>query len=479
MRFIFYDTETTGAERSFDQILQFAAALTDEDFNVVDRFEIRSRLLPYVVPSPGAMMVTGVGVDQLFDPSTSSHFEMIKRIHEVMTAWSPATVVGYNSFSFDEELLRRAFYCALLPVYVTNSGGNSRLDLFPIAVATHTLATQALTWPTNEKGRTSFKLDRLAPANGFKHDNAHDALDDVLATIHLARLIRDRAPAVWSASINHRTKAAATQFAEQEPVFIETRSRFGLQASRFVTALGTNPDNTGELFVLGLSQDPCVLAEMADDELASHLTGHPKPVSSIKLNASPIFVPIDIGGSLSEGHELGPSELSRRAMLVRNNPTLRHRLISATLAARKPFEKSCHVEDQIYDGFFSREDQKLMGDFHRADWKRRFELSGEFSDPRLRVLSRRIIYCEAPEALPPELKAEYARAVATRILRRNEGTGRWMTIDKAIEEVNTLLAKCEPERLNFLQAHLQHLTNLQEDAARIVDASDAGDYLGS
>ena len=49
MRFVFYDTETTGTNTSFDQTLQFAAIYTDEHFNELDRLEIRSRLLPYIV----------------------------------------------------------------------------------------------------------------------------------------------------------------------------------------------------------------------------------------------------------------------------------------------------------------------------------------------------------------------------------------------------------------------------------------------
>ncbi|CDX53482.1 hypothetical protein MPL1032_180009 [Mesorhizobium plurifarium] len=67
-------TEATGADRSCDQIPQFAAALADDDLNVVGKFEIRSRLLSHVVPSPGAMLVTGVKV--AFNPQLSSHFEM-------------------------------------------------------------------------------------------------------------------------------------------------------------------------------------------------------------------------------------------------------------------------------------------------------------------------------------------------------------------------------------------------------------------
>jgi exodeoxyribonuclease-1 len=59
LSFIFYDTETSGLSSAFDQILQFAAIRTDDDLNETGRFEIRSRLLPYVVPSPQAMLVTG------------------------------------------------------------------------------------------------------------------------------------------------------------------------------------------------------------------------------------------------------------------------------------------------------------------------------------------------------------------------------------------------------------------------------------
>ena len=67
MSFVFYDTETTGTQSAFDQILQFAAERTDDDLQEIDRFEIRSRLLPYVVPSPGALRVTGLTIDQLLD----------------------------------------------------------------------------------------------------------------------------------------------------------------------------------------------------------------------------------------------------------------------------------------------------------------------------------------------------------------------------------------------------------------------------
>ncbi len=86
MAFIFYDTETTGLETAFDQILQFAAIRTDDDLNELDRFDIRCRLMPYIVPSPGALRVTGVTPAMLTDPSLPSHYEAIRRIKEKLPA---------------------------------------------------------------------------------------------------------------------------------------------------------------------------------------------------------------------------------------------------------------------------------------------------------------------------------------------------------------------------------------------------------
>ncbi len=69
MAFVFYDTEMTGSDPYGDQILQFAAIRTDDDLNPVDRFDIRCRLLPHIVPSPGALLVTGVDLPLSFHPA--------------------------------------------------------------------------------------------------------------------------------------------------------------------------------------------------------------------------------------------------------------------------------------------------------------------------------------------------------------------------------------------------------------------------
>ena len=91
MPYVFYDTETTGTEKAFDQILQFAAIKTDDDLNELERFNIRCRLLPHTIPSPGALRVNRVTPAMLTDPALPSHYEAIVQIRSKLLEWLPAT----------------------------------------------------------------------------------------------------------------------------------------------------------------------------------------------------------------------------------------------------------------------------------------------------------------------------------------------------------------------------------------------------
>ena len=106
MQFIFYDTETTGTDTTFDQILQFAAILTDADLTELDRFETRCRLLPHVIPAPGALLATRVTPAMLTNPNLPSHYQAMRQIADKLNEWSPAIFIGYNTLAFDEPLLR-------------------------------------------------------------------------------------------------------------------------------------------------------------------------------------------------------------------------------------------------------------------------------------------------------------------------------------------------------------------------------------
>ena len=187
MTFVFYDTETTGLDAAFDQILQFAAIVTGDDFNILEELNLRCRLQPHIVPSPGAIRVTRVGPHAI-QAAPLSFYEMVKAIRKFIDRWTPATFIGFNSIDFDEKMLRGALYQTLHPVYLTNTNGNSRLDVLRLAHAVAGHRPEAIAVPHNEKGKPTFKLAALVQANGLALDQAHEVAG--LARCHPVDQIR-------------------------------------------------------------------------------------------------------------------------------------------------------------------------------------------------------------------------------------------------------------------------------------------------
>jgi exodeoxyribonuclease-1 len=465
LSFVFYDTETTGTHTAFDQILQFAAIRTDPDLNELERFEIRCRLLPYIVPSPGAMRVTGLTVDRLTDSSLPSHYQMIRAIRAKLTEWSPAIFVGHNSLRFDEYLFRQALYKTLHNPYLTNTNGNCRSDSLRMVQAVARFMPGALVIPTDEYGNHVFKLDRLAPANGFDHNAAHDAVADVEATIHMCRLISECAPEHWSSFLRFSQKAAVNDFCLEEELFLYADFYFGKPYSWLVTRVGQNPENGAEMLVFDLAFDPDELANMDEDELVGRLSERPTPVRKLRTNASPVMLPCeDIPDHLRDLC-LDMPEARRRAARIRNDGALAERLVAAFLAARKERQPSIHVEEQIYDGFFHDDYQTMMERFHsQIDWTTRPPLIGQLSDRRLRSLGNRLIYVEAPHAIPESKRREYEVAIAKRLLIA-DGSVPWLTLPQAIKDTDELLAASDGADRLILTDLRSYLSERAREAA--------------
>ena len=222
MSFVFFDTETTGLRRGFDQIVHFAAIKTDNDLNEVDRFETRSRLLPFVVPNPSALLTSGITIERLQARELPSHSSMVAAIERILSEWSPSIFVGYNSIRFDEEMLRHALFQSLRPAYLTSQPRNGRADALTLMMAASALSPAAVSVPTGQSGRPTFRLGTMAMANGVAHGLAHDAMGDAEATLELCRLVKDRSPDVWQRFVRFSSKASVRDFVDSGDAFVLT-----------------------------------------------------------------------------------------------------------------------------------------------------------------------------------------------------------------------------------------------------------------
>ena len=457
MSFIFYDTETTGTNTSFDQMIQFAAVRTDAEMNEVDQFEIRCRILPNVVPSPHAMCVTRITAAQLVSQLLPTHYEMVSRIREKLLEWSPATFIGYNSIGFDEHLLRQAFYKNLFPLYLTNTNGNCRSDLMRAIQAAVLYVPNALLIYEGSDNKHVFRLDEVAPANGYAHKSAHDALDDVRATIHLARLLADRAPDIWSTFMRFSNKAAVIDYLSEERVVRLSDFYFGKPYSWYVTLIGKNAFNSSEQYVFNLDIDPDDLDGLSQTDLKNRMAAQPKPIRSVRSNAAPILMPCDEVPKFASICSVDIKELEYRADRLREDSDLCVRLITGFEASRMERKPSLHVEQQIYDDFISPIDENFMEAFHQASWEDRLAIVSRFEDPRLQELGMRLIHSERPDILEKKVRSQFDTAVAERLTDSSEAAS-WLTLPQAIEQVNDLIAVAEGGESEFLKEHRDYLS---------------------
>ena len=461
MPYVFYDTETTGIETTFDQILQFAAVRTDDDLNELKRFNIRCRLLPHIIPSPIALQVTHVTPSMLTDSALPSHYEMIRQIRDTLLEWSPATFIGFNSMSFDENLLRQGLFQTLHPPYLTNTNGNARSDALRVAHAVSVYTPDAIVVQTNDRGRQVFTLDRLAHANGYNHDDAHEAMADVEATIYMVRLIRDRAPDVWKAMDRATTKNAVKDYVATESLFVLTESYYGRPYSWLVTPCGENPKDAGQLSVFDLSFDPDHYRFLSAEDLVPVLNASPKVIRSLRANRQPIMMPPDAAPDGTKALQIPPTERRRRVEIIQGDLDFQARVGQAQALRFAAKEPPAYVEQRIYDGFPSVADEALMEQFHQADWGERSTLASQIEDLRLGEFARRLIYFERPEMLPDAQSAELTTWMANRVLTEDESVP-WMTVRKALRETDVLLRNASGEEANLLSEVLDFLYDRAE-----------------
>jgi exodeoxyribonuclease I len=452
MTFAFYDFETTGISPAFDQPLQFAAILTDDAFREIERVNLRCRIAPHIIPSPWALAVTGLRPAQLLDPSLPSLFEFTQEIAALIERWSPSTWTGFNSIHFDEEMLRQAFYQNLQPdIFATQFNGNTRLDVLTSLYAVWYHQPDLLKWPVDETGRVRFKLDLLAPQNGFVAHNAHDALGDVEATIHLARLIAQRAPELWAEILSNRDKSVVqARLASFQPMALVERFGGGPPRATIGCFCGTSASNANQAAFFDLdAADPADLLAADDATMFAAVDASPKIIRSLAINKSPALLAVP-----------APSPMHiQRAEVIAQSPDFRSR-VGKALAARFPQDPAAPpppVEKQIFGGFYSHADKALLTEFQRANWPRRQDIAATLADARLRQLGRRLVALHAPELLSPEDRGQFDAWLRERWSAPDVPETEWTSIDRSRRALSEIRAggAVSVELVDEIGAYLQ------------------------
>ena len=441
MNYVFYDFETSGTNRYFDQPIQIAAALVNEDFEIIETLNETCKLKDGIVPNPHALLINKIKIDTL--KNGQSFFEMVNKVHRKFTDWSPATFIGYNSLFFDEVVLRQSLYQSLYDPYLTNTNDNRRADLYHIMCAITKFQSEIIKLGFNPKTeKDSYKLEYLATANNIEQKQAHDAMSDVYATIGLAKIIRDKASDFWNHCIYISNPNNFLSYLDMHDIVFKAPSHptHDFSPISFITA---NPEKPKELSFFDLNHD---LEKYKDSRLTgiiSLIESKEKIIKILEINKAPIILGNDfinnsdvLSSKLKSGYHDKVNDIKTNKEFITK---LEQALVDRSQDKAVNYPMPDFLETQIYSGFSGPADKEKMNNFRNTpDFNEKYIISKDFEDARYREIAYRILFNECPAVFSEDKLNERKQFFAQRALDSNNNV-KWCTIDKARKAIESLL----------------------------------------
>ncbi len=376
MTFYFYDLETSGLDPRKARIMQFAGQRTDADLNPIgEPLNLLIKLTPDVLPEPEAIMLTGITPQKtLVDGVTEAEF--LKEFYDVASL--PDTVfVGFNNIRFDDEFMRFLNYRNFREPYEWQwKDGRGRWDLLDVVRMTRALRPDGIEWPFATDGMPTNRLEFLTAVNKLGHDNAHDALSDVMATIAVAKLMQSKQPELFNYLLGMRDKKKVAELVSSGSPFVYTSGRYpSASLHTTVAVLLASHTNQDALLVYDLRHDPTPFLKMTVEELneAWKYTKDPDalrlPVKTIKYNRAPAVAPLGVikDEVTQKRIDLTLETINKHLEILKSNQqefTEKLKQVINLLDEKREAEQTTLIDDtaavdgQLYEGFISDYDKQ-------------------------------------------------------------------------------------------------------------------------
>lgn len=399
--FFFYDLETSGISPRRDRIMQFAGQRTSLDLEPIgEPVNVLIKLTPDTLPDPDAILITGITPQQtIADGVTEAEFLKLFTT-EIAT---PGTIfTGYNTVRFDDEFMRFLHYRNFYDPYQWQwQDGRGKWDLLDVVRMTRALRPEGIEWPFAPDGKPTVRLEFMTKVNKLSHENAHDALADVNATIAVARLIKTKQPKLFDYLLSIRDKKKVAEVVLSGQPFVYTSGRYPSEFDKTTLAatLAPHPKKQGAL-VYDLRIDPTAFLNMTPEQLADRWRwtkdeqAPPRlPVKTLQFNRCPTVAP---RGVLREGDtvarlkfDLAAIEANRQ--LLAGASDFRANVLQALELLDQQSQTawltdSKDVDAQLYDGFYDDHDCQLLPVIRAAEPTELAQLGGDLHDSRLQAL---------------------------------------------------------------------------------------------
>ena len=453
--FVFYDFETSSSNKQWGQIIEVGAILTDDQLNELDRFDARCRLSPGIIPEAMSLIVSNTTPKKLKETNLS-HYEMVKQFVEKLKSWGKVTYIGWNNIEFDQIFWRNTLFQNLQYPFTSTTNGNKEGDLLNLARAANLYYPSTLKNKINSKGNLEYKLDTMAPLNGIKHI-AHTAIGDCGATLEIARIIKKKAPSVWSSSLMTSNKEESLKIIKSEKLFCANEFYYGKVVPFVQTFICQHPVYQWPK-TFDLKHDPSIYMDMPIEVLKAELKKPPKVLRTCRHNKHPIVMNPSYIEHFEVYKNIGIKKLNERAEIVKKNKKFAQKveLILRDEAQEKVETQSqedlCE-EESLYN-FPPAEDNKNLQGFHDVDWEKKLAYLQKFKDKRFHYFGKKLLYQEKPDLLPKEDYDEIHNTIVKRVLSTSDDK-KWNTIPRTYKEIDDLRAKFEKnketEKLKMLE----------------------------
>ena len=110
-----------------------------------------------------------------------------------------------------------------------------------------------------------------------------------------------------------------------------------------------------------------------------------------------------------------------------------------------------------------------MREFHRSSWPARVEIASQFEDDRYRRIARRIVFNHRPDLLSEAMRNAFSHAIAQRWLGTEKV--RWLTIERALREIEERREQCSFEQAQSLEAMEAYFTEKKAWAREVTAAA--------
>lgn len=473
LTFYFYDLETTSGSPRSGRIMQFAGQRVDENLNPIgDPDNILVKLADDVLPEPDAVLVHGI-TPQKANAEGITEAELAEYIDKNV-ATPDTVIVGYNSIRFDDEFMRRLMYRNLYDPYQWQwKDGKSRWDLLDVIRMMRALRPDGLKWPDLE-GKPTVKLELMAKENGLRHENAHDALSDVVALIELAKKAKQAQPQMFEYLLKMRDKKQVMSLVDSDQPFVYTSGKYSSEYLKTnpVLRLFKHPRRDG-FIVYDLREDPDKWMSKTAEEIAKHWQARydddieSAPLKTLMANKCPAIAPLSVVDKESQSRlHIEPDRVQTRAETILQNKEFIDKCMGVLDGIenkqQQQFQLSDNADEQIYDGGFYDSQAQQDLELARSNPDNLEALISKIKTQKIRELIPFYVARNMPEKMSSEQRVWWEKYRRDTFYKGGDKS-KMARFTRRMQELTKTVTADQEFLLTELQLYAESIIPLQEE----------------